>query len=548
MINKKSSKEQEGHMKSYSHSLRTGAATVALMAAAVALTGPAAAQQPTTLKVVAHSALRVLDPILTTAYITRNHGYMVYDTLLAWDDKFKVTPQMAEKWEVSDDKLTYTFTLRDGLKWHDGKPVTTADIIPSIKRWGERDAMGQKLMDFVKEMTPVDDKTFKLVLKEPYGLVLDSLAKVSSNVPFMMPKRLAETKSTEQIPEQIGSGPFKFVQSEFQPGVKVVWAKNTDYVPRKEPAVWASGGKVAKVDRVEWVNIPDHMTAVNALINGEIDWIEAVPHDLLPIVESASNVKVEIQNPLGSQGMLRMNWLHPPFNNVKIRQAVMHAVAQEDYMKAQIGNKEYYQVCPAIFVCGTPLETDAGSAPAIKADLEKAKQLLKEGGYDGTPIVLMAPTDLAAIAAYPQVTLEAMKKIGMNVDYQAMDWQTLVGRRAKTEPPAQGGWNMFHTNWVSADILNPVMNSGVNGRGAKAGGWFGWSEDAEMEKMRDAFARETDPAKQKQIATDIQKRSYDQVFFVPLGQFTGPTAYRNNVKGILKSPAIHMWNIEKTKG
>ena len=536
-------------MKGFSRLLKTSVAAAALAGPMTLASADAFAQQPTTLKVVAHSALRVLDPILTTAYITRNHGYLIYDTLLAWDDKFQVKPQMAEKWEISDDKMTYTFTLRDGLKWHDGQPVTTADIIPSIKRWGERDGMGQKLMDFVKEMTPVNDKTFKIVLKEPYGLVLDSLAKVSSNVPFMMPKRMAETKSTEQIGEHIGSGPFKFVQAEFQPGVKVAYAKNTDYVPRKEPPVWGSGGKTAKVDRIEWVNIPDAMTALNALINGEIDYLEALPHDLLPIASNASGIKIENINPLGSQGMLRMNWLHPPFDNVKIRQAVLHAVAQEDYMKAQIGNSEYYRTCPAIFVCGTPLETDAGAPPDFlkKGNIEKAKQLLKEGGYDGRPVVLMAPTDLSAIAAYPHVTAEALKKIGMNVDFQAMDWQTLVGRRAKQEPPNQGGWNMFHTNWVSADILNPVMNLGVSGRGPKDGGWFGWTEDKEMEKLRDAFARETDPAKQKQIATEVQKRVYDQVFFIPLGQFYGPTAYRNNVSGVLHGPAIFMWNIEKKK-
>src|SRR4051812_8486016 len=230
------------------------------LGAALALPSLAEAK---TITAVMHSDLRVTDPIVTTAYITRDHGYMVYDTLLATDSNFKIQPQMAD-WAISDDKLTYTFTLRDGLKWHDGTPVTADDCVASLKRWGKVDTLGSKLMEFTAGIEATDARTFTLKLKEPYGLVLESLGKPSSTVPFMMPKRLAETPVTQQIPEQIGSGPFKFVQAEFRPGVKAVYAKNTDYVPRKEPPSWTAGAKVVKVDRVEWVTMPDAQTAVNA--------------------------------------------------------------------------------------------------------------------------------------------------------------------------------------------------------------------------------------------------------------------------------------------
>ena len=515
-----------------------------LTVAALALgaTEPAAAQEKKTLKVVMHSGLRITDPIITTAYISRNHGYMIYDTLFAVDEKFEVKPQMVQDWKVSDDKLTYTFTLRDGLKFHDGKPVTGEDVVASLQRWGKRDGMGQKLMEFVKELAAVDDKTVRLVLKEPYGLVLASLGKPSSNVPFIMPKRMAETPADKNVPEEIGSGPFRFVAAEFQPGLKVVYEKNPDYVPRPEPANWLSGGKVVKLDRVEWINIPDYQTAVNALINGEIDYIEQPPHDFLPVLKKARNVKIENFNPLGFSGMLRMNWLHPPFNNVKVRQAVLMAVNQQDYLDAQVGDPEWYQPCKAIFVCGTPLATDAG-APQ-KPDLEKAKQLLKEGGYDGSPIVVMQPTDLAIVAPLAPVTVQALRNIGMNVDMQSMDWQTLVGRRAKQDPPSQGGWNIFHTTWVNADMTNPLANLGVNAKG-KTGGWFGWPEDQEIEKLRDAFSRETDPAKQKQIAEDIQKRVYEVVMYVPTGLYKMPYAFRSNVSGIVAGPVPVFWNVEK---
>lgn len=525
--------------------LKRIARRTALAAAMLALGGLASAQadDQKIIRAVMHSGLRVLDPIVTTAYIARNHGYMIFDTLLAVNDKFEVTPQMVKDWSVSDDKLTYSFTLRDGLKWHDGAPVTSEDCIASIRRWGARDGMGQKLMDFTKDIVATDEKSFKLILKEPYGLVLQSLAKPSSNVPFMMPKRLAMTSPNEQIPEQIGSGPFKFVAAEFQPGNKVVYVKNPDYIPRAEPASWAAGAKVVKVDRVEWINITDQQTAANALINGEIDFFEQPPIDLLALLEKESTVKVDNLNTLGFVGMARMNFLHPPFDNVKVRQAVLYAVNQEDYLEAQIGNSEYYKVCQALFVCGTPFASGAG-VPPLKPDLAKAKQLLKESGYDGTPVVVMQPTDLAIVASLAPVTVQAMRSIGMKVDMQSMDWQTLVARRAKQEPVAQGGWNMFHTTWVNADMLTPVQNVGVNARG-KDGGFFGWPQDAQIEKLRDDFVRASDPAKQKEIADAIQKRAYELVMYIPTGQYYQPSAYRTNLAGFLKAPVPLFWNVDK---
>src|ERR1700745_2329832 len=264
--------------------------TLSAVAASTPGTPPAVAAGKT-ITAVMHSDLRIIDPLFTTAYITRDHGYMVYDTLLATDSSFKVQPQMAD-WKVSDDTLTYTFTLRDGLKWHDGTPVTAEDCVASLKRWGRNDNMGQKLMDFTASIEAADAKTIVLKLKEPYGLVLESIAKPSSYTPFMMPKRLAGTPPGQQIKEQIGSGPFKFVPAEFQPGVKAVYEKNTDYVPRKEPASWTAGGKVVKVDRVEWITVPDAQTAINALQAGDIDFMEVPPIEMLPILESNSDIKI----------------------------------------------------------------------------------------------------------------------------------------------------------------------------------------------------------------------------------------------------------------
>jgi peptide/nickel transport system substrate-binding protein len=525
----------------------TMATALSVLVLSVALTSQAFAAGGKTITAVMHSDLRVIDPGFTTAYITRDHGYMVYDTLLATDSSFKIQPQMAD-WKVSDDKLTYTFTLRDGLKWHDGAPVTAEDCVASLKRWGRNDNMGQKLMDFTASIEPTDAKSFALKLKEPYGLVLESIGKPSSYVPFMMPKRLAETPAGQQIKEQIGSGPFKFVQAEFQPGVKAVYEKNADYVPRKEPPNWTAGGKVVKVDRVEWVTMADAQTAVNALQSGDIDFMENPSFDLLPVLAANKEIKIETLNKLGFQTLGRMNFLYPPFDNVKVRRAAFLAMNQKNVLDALVGNPEYYKICGAYFVCGTPLATEEGAETLIKGNgMAEAKKALAESGYDGTPVVIMAPGDVVTLKAQPVVAAQLLRDAGFKVDLQATDWQTVVTRRASQKPPKEGGWNMFFTNWVGADVMNPIANASIGGRGTK-GGWFGWAEDAKIEQLKDAYARSSSPEEQKKIATDIQKEAYDQVIYIPLGQYLAPSAWRKSLSGVLDGPATPIfWNIDKSE-
>jgi peptide/nickel transport system substrate-binding protein len=503
--------------------------------------GPASAD--TALRVVMHSDLKIVDPIWTTAYIVRNHGYMVYDTLFAMDAKGEIRPQMVDKYELSADKLTYTMTLRDGLLWHDGKPVTAEDCVASIKRWAAKDSMGQKMMSFVKDIQVVNPKTFRIALKEQTGLVLPALGKPSSNVPFMMPKRVAETDPNTQISEFIGSGPFVFKREEWKPGDKAVYVKFPQYKPRPEPPSGLAGGKAAKVDRVEWRAIPDHQTAINALLAGEIDYIESPPHDLYPVLKKDANVKLVNLNPLGNQYTFRFNTLHKPFDNAKVRQALFYAFNQEDFLKAVIGDPAYYKVCKALFPCGTSLESTKGMDGLLESNFEKSKALLKEAGYDGTPIVLMHSTDLAVLNNLAPVAKSLMEKGGFRVDMQSMDWQTLVARRAKKDPPAQGGWHAFLTSWVAADILNPVMAGFLNASCEKA--MFGWPCDKDMEGLRDQFARETSPAKQKAIAEAVQVRVTQYPTHVHLGQRCQSAAMQKNVTGSLEAPVTVFWNIEK---
>lgn len=519
-------------------------ATFSLVAAATfAVAAPAFAQQKI-LKFVPEADLRSLDPIWTTAYITRNHGYMIYDVLLAVDEKFEVKPQMVDKWEISADKLTYTFTLRDGLKFHDGSPVRSADCIASIERWAKRDVFGQKLGDMTKSWTAVDDKTFKLELKQPFPYVLDALAKPSSNVPFIMPERLAKTDAFTQVTEAIGSGPFKFVKEEWVPGSKVVYVKNADYKPRSEPPSWGSGGKVVKVDRVEWIYIPDSATAAAALNAGEVDWWQQLPPDLIPLLSKNKDVKVENVDPLGSIGLLRFNHLQPPFNNVKLRQAVLAAVNQQDYALAIAGDPKSGKPCASYFTCGTPLANEAGSeALTGKRDIAKAKQMVKDSGYKGEKVILMTATDQPIVHSQALVTSELLRSIGINAELAASDWGTLITRRSSKEPIEKGGWSIFHTWFVGPDMVNPALNSPLRGAGEKS--WFGWPNDPKLEELRDAWFAAQTPAEQKKMAEELQKRAFETVPYVPTAQFIIPTAYRTNITGIIKSPVTFLWNVEK---
>lgn len=521
------------------------AAAGAALATALPHRSARAAADKKTLRFIAQTDVQVLDPIWTTAYVTRNHGYMVFDTLFAIDSKFKPHPQMVGEFEVSADKLDYSFALRDGLKFHDGQKVRGADCVASIKRWMARDALGQTLATAIADMKGGDDKNFSIHLKEPFPLLIDGLAKVSSLAPFIMPERLAKTDPYQQVTEMVGSGPFKFVKEENQPGNLVVYVKNADYVPRSEPSDWASGGKVVKLDRVEWHVVPDIATKTAAMQNGEDDWWENPPADVWPIL--AANPELELATaPIRSTGCLRFNWLYPPFDNVKMRQAVLMVTSQADIMTAYVGDQKNWNVCPSFFTCGGPMANNAGSeAMTGKRDYDKARQLIKEAGYKGEKIILLDAVDQPLIHAEALVATDILKKLGLNVEYVAADWGTVVTRRASKKPPAEGGWNMFETGWTGPDLLDPSSNVMLRANGEQA--WFGWPKDDKLEELRTQWLRAKDLEERQEIAGKIQQRAFEVVPYIPTGQFEVKTAYRKNLKGHINTvPALFMWNVEKT--
>jgi peptide/nickel transport system substrate-binding protein len=524
-------------------------AIVAVSALAVMFVAPSGAHAQSVLRLVPQADLKILDTVQTTNNITSNHGYMIYDVLFALDSKFVPKPQMVDTYTRSADGLTWSFKLRPGLKFHDGQPVTSKDVVASILRFSKRIPAGVTMMQFTKEIVATGPDTFEIRLNKPFGLVLETLAG-PENPLFITREADATGDPNTAITTAIGSGPFIFVREEWVPGSKVVYKKNPDYKPRSDAPDGFAGAKLAKVDRVEWLVIPDSNTAVQALIKGEVDIIEIPQTDLLPLIRKDSNITVKVIDRVGTQAVYRMNHLIPPFNNAKARQALLYATGdQKDYLASMIGNGEYERPCWAVFVCGTPLETQAGVGDWAKGDkkanVEKAKALLKEAGYKGEKVVVLDPVEAHLAHSQAVVTAQKLREIGMNVELAAIDWGTQSARRQIKDPPDKnpGAWNIFHT-WAGGLAMSSPLSNTPTPTPCDGKNWFGWPCDEELEKIRLEFPLAT-AANQKEIVERLQKRFFEVVPYIPAGQFLAPIAYRKNLTGIQDTPRLVLWNIEK---
>jgi peptide/nickel transport system substrate-binding protein len=516
--------------------------SAAMSAATTALGIPSVRAQKSqqTLRFVAQADLKILDPVWTTAYITRNHAYLVYDTLFGTDENLVIRPQMVNRTAVSQDGMKYTFTLRDGLRWHDKHPVTAEDCVESIKRWGKTNRFGQLLMANTGRIAPVDNNTFTLELAQPFGLVLDALG--GQRPPFMMPARIASTPAEQQIEEIVGSGPFKFAKDEWQPGEQAVYLSNPDYIPRDEAPSGSTGGKKVFIDRVVWRYIPDPWEAANEVEAGEVDWWEQPPLDFIPKIEQNPELQTFLIDPLGTQGWLRPNWLHPPFNNKKAREALLHMMDQVTYLAWAIGESRYYRPCYSIFGTGSPYMTRMGAEPIMNHDLTRARQLVKESGYDGRPIVMLHITDVPFLNAAAIVSRQRLESIGFKVILKSMDWSTNLIARTRKDSPDKGGWNLLFTWWQAADVINPAVHFGVSGAGADA--WFGWPTVPQLEKLVTDWVRTTDQTKRLQLGDEIQKVALGEVTYVPWGEWVQPTVFRKIVRDVLKFGAPIFWNVK----
>lgn len=496
------------------------------------------------LRFVPQADLASLDPIWTTAGVTRTHGYLVYDTLFGLDAGFRPQPQMVEAVEQDGNGLRWTMRLREGLRFHDGEPVRARDCVASLERWSHRDAMGQALFASADEVAAPDDRTISFRLRVPFPQLPTALGKLGVNVPFIMAERHARTSPFVQVSEMVGSGPYRFLPDERIVGARTAYARFDGYRPRAggRPE-WTSGPKVAHFSRVEWTVIPDPATASIALRNDEIDWLETPSIDLLPLIGGDPTLALPEIDPTGAVAVLRPNHLFPPFDNAEIRRAVLRVVRQEAFLAAAGFAPGARRAGVGIFPPGTPLATSAGleiwdGAP----DYDRARAEIRAAGYDGAPVVMMGTSDPPILRALAEVGADLLRRCGFNVDYQVMDWNAVIQRRARRDPPAEGGWNAFCTHWTGLDMLDPAGHLSLRGNGDKA--WFGWPTAPKLEALRDLWMRETDPARQRAIAVDIQRQALIDVPYFPLGQFHMPTACRRSLSGMMQGLPL-FWNVER---
>jgi peptide/nickel transport system substrate-binding protein len=516
--------------------------------AAVALAAPTVVrgEEHRVLTFVPQADIAVLDPVWTTTYQTRDHGFLIFDTLFGVDSGFRPQPQMAAGAVTDDDGKTWRITLRDGLKFHDGERVLARDAAASVRRWGARDGFGQALMAATDAVEAADDKTLVFRLKQPFPLLPDALAKTPPSMCPIMPERLAATDPSKQVTEMVGSGPYRYKADERVPGSLVVYERNTDYVPRADGvADGTSGPKVAYFDRVEWRIMPDPSTVSAALQRGEIDWWLAPDADLLPLLRRQQRLRVETVVPTGYVATLRFNQLTPPFNNPAIRRAIIGAVTQADYMVGMVGtDPSLWRDGVGYFCPGTPLANDAGMQALMSPrNLDAAKHALQDAGYAGEKVVVLTPTDIASAKALAEITADLLRQLGMAVEAPAMDWATLVQRRVKTDPVSQGGWSIYHTSWSGLDMANPAGHIFLRGNGKDAAP--GWPSSPKIEELRNQWFVAPDIAAQKSLAEQLQLQAFQDVPYIPLGQYFMPTAYQGNLTGILKGNPV-FWNVRRS--
>jgi peptide/nickel transport system substrate-binding protein len=515
--------------------------------AAALLAAPriASAQAARAFKFVPQADLAVLDPVFATAYVTRNHAFMVFDTLYGLDEQYRPQPQMVEGHTVEDDGKLWVLTLRDGLMFHDGSKVLARDCVASIRRWAARDAFGGSLMAVTDEIAAPSDKQIRIRLKKPFPTLPLAMGRGSNTMLPIMPERLASTPGTQQVTEMVGSGPFRFIASERVAGSLAVYRRFDKYVPRASGvSSFTAGPKLVHLDRVEWHTIPDAATAAAALQAGEIDWWEQPTADLLPLMRKSAGIVTEVLDPAGNIGFLRVNSLYPPFDNPAVKHALLGAIDQADFMQAVVGDDpKMWHVPAGVFTPGTPLATDAGMQYlTAKPDFAKVKQQLAAAGYHGEKVTFIAATDFPAINALCEVSADMFRKAGMNLDYQATDWGTVTSRRNNQGPPDKGGWNAHCTYTAGYDLLNPGSNPSLNAIG-KAG-FVGWPTDPKLAALRTAWFDAPDLAAQKAICADIQTAFMQDPPYFPLGQFFQATAYRNTVSGVPHGAFALFWNIK----
>ncbi len=513
-------------------------------AATLATPHVASAQGKSILRFVPDADLSILDPTFVTAYQTRDHGFLVYDTLFGQDQSYTARPQMLEGHTVERDGLEWRLTLREGLMFHDGEKVLARDAAASIRRWARRDVFGQALAAATNEITAPDDRTIVLRLKEPFPLLPDALSKTSPMMCGIMPARIAEQDPTKPITDPTGSGPYRYNAAERIAGARVVYDKFNGYLPRQEPPERTAGAKIAHFERIEWTILQDAATASAALQRGEVDWWYTPSADLLPLLERSRGVALRVVVPTGTIATMRLNHTQPPFNNPALRRALFGAITQSDYMTAVNGDdRRRWNDNVGYFCPNTPMASTAGmQALASPRNLDQVRRDIAASGYKGETVLLIAPQDIASVKALADVTADLLKRIGLNLEIATTDWASSIQRRFKTGLPSEGGWSIFQTSWAGTDHINPAGHVFLRGNGRDAAP--GWPDSPRIEQLRTDWLHATTLAAQKTLAEQLQLQAFQDVPYIPLGQTITTTAYRSDLAGMLDGLPL-FWNLKR---
>ena len=511
-----------------------GRAAASALISGIAKPAIVRAASATTLKFVPYADLALIDP-LASAFVTRNHVMMVFDTLFALDAQGAAQYQMLAGDTVDADQKVWTLTLRDGMLFHDGTPVLARDAIASLRRWASKDAFGQALMAATDELSAPDDKRIVFRLNRPFPLLPQALAKPTNQMAAIMPERLAKTPPTTLLNEMVGSGPFRFLPDERVSGAHNAYARFDRYLPRQGTPSFCAGPRLANFDRVEWLTMPDAATQAAALGAGEVDWVEQPVMDLVPSLKANRKLRVEVVETRGLIGVLRFNHLYPPFDNPIIRRAALHAVSQKEFMAAVAGEADPSVINNKVgfFAPSSVFASDAGMENLSSTpDLAALRKAVMAAGYNNEKVVFLGAADVPRITAICEVGADLLSKIGLNVDYVSTDWGSVVQRTMRRQPIAEGGWSIFGSMWGGLDWDNPAGNLALRGNGKDA--WFGWPTAPKMEAIRDQWLLATDMPTQKALAADMQRQAFQDVPCLPLGLYYQPVAYRANLSGMMQ--------------
>jgi len=492
------------------------------------------------LKIVPHANLTILDPMWTSIYVTRNHGYLIYDTLFSLDINGIPQPQMIKDFKVSDDKLHWSFVLRDDLKWHDGKPVTSEDCIASLKRWSVNSGQGQELFKNIISIKNIDDKSFIIDLQRPYKNVLQSLATISPYVPFMMPKRVADTDPKKQITDYTGSGPFIFKKDLFLPGKKSIYIKNYNYVPRIEPSSYAAGNKEAKVDEIDWISYETQSEAIDALAKGEVDYLESPDPKLLEKIRGNSNIIITTTINEGFVGILRFNSNSSPFNNLAVRRAISSVIDPVIYMTNAFGIEKNWHICQDNYPCNFDSSREKKTFQIDEKRISEAKRIIFESGYKNEPIILLDAIDMPVVSSLTDTTAQNLRRVGFNVVIKKTNWSDMALSRIIQGKNSNNSWDIFHTFWASSDMQDPesiIFSTDKNN------GWFGWPSNPAVEAMREIYPFIKDKKDETDLLVKIKEITKYESNYIPVGQFVLPVAYRKNVRGIIPASAQFYWSV-----